>query len=123
VESNRKNLSEAEIRSAYWLLDMRNLCVERHVQPSEAGYTPDHYTEEHHIIPKSVNGHHSNKENLIALTYQNHVRSHGHMALVFGNYALQYAFVCMANTSKNMGKLKDSTIEEVILAVMPCWKL
>lgn len=79
----------------------------------------DYYTEIHHIIPKCIGGT-DDKDNLVLLTYREHVIAHMLLARIYNTIELKHVVYLMFNSFKNktLGNIKLSTkqLEEIRIA-------
>jgi hypothetical protein len=72
------------------------------------------YSEEHHIIPVSMNGT-NNKDNLVRLTAKEHFVIHHLLWKIYRNREMTKAFMLMCNTKRNGVKYKVSAKEYAAL--------
>lgn len=74
------------------------------------------YTEIHHIVPKCIGGN-DERENLVLLTYREHIIAHMLLARIYDLIELKHTVYLMFNSHKNktMGKVTLSTkqLEEI----------
>lgn len=75
------------------------------IEHSKSG-SPNCYIEKHHIVPKCLNGT-NEKENLVFLTYPEHIFAHYLLSIIhFPNLKLLRAFILMSNSNQDINNIK-----------------
>lgn len=73
VITNWNNLSKQQQQSALWLLCIYDYAVAQSLPT----------TEDHHLVPRSLNGHHTDVLNRLLLDAPVHFTAHVHLAILF----------------------------------------